>query len=165
MDQKRDEGAKELPSIQRENMNYLNTVAPCAALCYLCYSEGDAERARRLRPGRLAQTPRRLQPLAASAVPADDGVQGTSAHRTACGVSCCHTRRIDRCVSVSSRRVGTNRMTPELRFDRYFRSAIQYLHLLVARLPRWPRRQARLLCLLGGQQYAFDGFRFLFDHP
>ena len=59
--------------------NRRGLLARRAPFCYLCDQEGDAERARRLRPGRLAQAPRRLQPLAAPAVPADDGVQGTIA--------------------------------------------------------------------------------------
>ena len=67
-----------------------------APICRLCSPEGDAERARRLRPGRLPQSPRRLQPLAASAILADDGVQGTKAHLTPCGVLDPHTPH--RCV-------------------------------------------------------------------
>ena len=74
--------------------NRRRRLASCTAFCYLCCTEGDAERARRLRPGRLAQSPRRLQALAASAVPADDGVQGTIAHLDSLRSFFCHTRRI-----------------------------------------------------------------------
>ena len=65
-----------------------------SSFCYLTCTEGGVERVWRPRPDRLAQSPRRLQPLAASAVPADDGVQGTSAHRTPFGVLDLHTPRI-----------------------------------------------------------------------
>ena len=54
-------------------------LAPGHVFCYLCRSDDNAERARRLRAGRLAQSPRRLQSLAAPALQAGHGVQGNSA--------------------------------------------------------------------------------------
>ena len=63
------------------------SIAPRTRFCCPCSQDGNAERARRLRPGRLAQGPRGLQTLATAAVSAEDGVQGTSAIRTPFGVS------------------------------------------------------------------------------
>ncbi len=50
-------------------------LAPGHAFCYLCPPDDNAERAQVSRPGRLAQSPRRLQTLAAPAIQAGYGVQ------------------------------------------------------------------------------------------
>ena len=53
---------------------------PGHAFCYLCRPDDNAERAQVSRPGRLAQSPRRLQPLAAPALQAGYGVQVSFDH-------------------------------------------------------------------------------------
>ena len=62
-------------------------LAPRAALCCLCRRNDNAERARRPWTDRLAQAPRRLQTLAATASRARRGVYGTNACRTPVGAS------------------------------------------------------------------------------
>ena len=61
-------------------------LAPRHPICYLWCGEDHTERARRLRSGRLAQSPLGLPTLAAPAFPVHDGVQGESVHRTPFGV-------------------------------------------------------------------------------
>ena len=73
-------------------------LAPRAALRYLRCREDNAERARRSRTGRLAQAPRRLQTLAATASRARRGVYGTNACRTPVGASI-FTPAAPRCMS------------------------------------------------------------------
>ena len=74
------------------------SLAPRAALRYLRCRDDNAERARRSRTGRLAQAPRRLQTLAATASRARRGVYGTNARRTPVGASI-FTPAAPRCMS------------------------------------------------------------------
>lgn len=89
--------------VQRSTLRYgkMYGALRCAAVtcelarrvCCLRCREDNPESARRLRSGRVGQSPRRLQHLATSVVLADDGVQGTSGHRTPFGVLFHHTKR------------------------------------------------------------------------
>ena len=59
---------------------------PGRRVCCLCAWDGNAERAQATRPGRLAQAPRRLQTLAATAVSAGVSVVGGGVLHTPFGV-------------------------------------------------------------------------------
>ena len=92
-------------------------LAPGHPFCYLCSPDDNAERAQVSRPGRLAQSPRRLQTLAAPAFQAGQGVQVSFDHLDPRRGLGSHTRRTGPRDQRPVERLVEPRRSAVLRFD------------------------------------------------